>query len=146
MAAPPDVINGKNKSILPMVPLTDNIVFGRKIAFLCEMAAAVGRSLPSNAKETVDLQHLGQLQVQPAAPRHREGYSGTPLTAAEPVREMRFSSPSSARSPKHLKERRIPAAHRCTRSVKPCKNPPTQCQRGETCEARSKSCFQPPRH
>lgn len=35
-----------NKCILPMVPLTDNIVFGRKIAFLREMAAAVGSSLP----------------------------------------------------------------------------------------------------
>lgn len=60
--------------------------------------------LPPNTTETVDLQHLGQLRVQTAAPRHREGYAETPLTTAEPVRPMRrCSSPSSARPPEDAK-------------------------------------------
>lgn len=89
--------------------LTDGATDGQhrvweKDAFLCEMAAAVGSSLPPFTKETVDLQHLGQFQVQTAAPRHREGYTESPLTAADPVRPMRrSSSPSSAQPTKDAK-------------------------------------------
>lgn len=86
------------------MPLTDGATDGQhrvweKDRVPVRNGSSRRRLRPPNAKETVDLQHLGQLQVQPAAPRRREGYTGSRLTTAEPVRSLRrFASPSSARN------------------------------------------------
>lgn len=83
-----------------MVPLTGNIVFGRKIASLCATEAAVGSSFPRTRRKLSTFSTSDSSEPR----RHREGYAETPLTTAEPVRPMRrSSSPPSARPPKDAK-------------------------------------------
>ena len=134
-----------------MVPLTDNIVFGRKIAFLCEMAAGVGSLLPEH-----------EANCRPSAPRTapspargseapwRLHGNWAQQGRARPVNAaLLFSLIGAAtQKPEQLQERRMPEAHRCARSVKACKHPRAQCQLvcGGKREASTKSCFPPPRY
>lgn len=136
-----------------MVPLTDNIVFGRKIAFLCAMEAAVGSSFPRTRRKLSTFstsgssestrQRRGTVKVTPRLRSPRPSLSGQCGGALLP---HRLGHP---KMPKRLKERRIPPAHRCTRSVNACEQPRAQCQLAcgaRTCEAGSRSWFPPPRY
>lgn len=135
-----------------MGPLADNIVFGRKIAFLCAMEAAVGSSFPRTRRKlstfsTSDRsesrrQRRGTVKVTPRLRSPRPSPSGQ---CGGPLLPHRLGHP---KMPKRLKQRRVPAAHRCTRSVNAREQPRAQCQPAcgaKACEASTKSCFPPPR-
>lgn len=125
-----------------------------KDCFSVRRGSGCRRLLPPNPTGTVDLQHLGQIRVRvrvratrgrgavKVTPRLRSPRPGLSGHCAAPLLPHRLGQPEM---PKRLKERRIPAAHRCPRPVTACEQPRAQCQPGRgarACEA--KSCFPPP--
>lgn len=135
-----------------MVPLTDNIVFGRKIAFLCEMAAAVGSSLPRIRRKlstfsTSDSSKCGQqrrgtVKVTPKLRSPRPSPSGECGGSLLPHRRGH----PKAKTFKRTEDSGGASLHPIRQTVQTSPSSMSADLRGKTCEASTKSCFPPPRY
>lgn len=135
-----------------MVPLTDNIVFGRKIAFLCEMAAAVGSSLRRIRRKlstfsTSDSSKCGQrrrgtVKVTPKLRSPRPSPSGECGGSLLPHRRGH----PKAKTFKRTEDSGGASLHPIRQTVQTSPSSMSAGLRGKTCEANTKSWFPPPRY